>query len=139
MTFRTRTRNRWNEKSTSFGRVALRGAASALTASNGARRRKTQLDVIRNVMESAAERGLWLTLDEIARDTQFGEASISAQLRHLRKTKFGGCRVEKRVRRERKRRAAARNADAHVVWEYRVSHLHAPRKPSDAAEARERV
>jgi len=66
--------------------------------------------------------GAWLTLGEIAEATEFGEASISAQLRHLRKARHGRYRVEKR-----RRKAAiavaepvvtARNAT--VIWEYRV-------------------
>src|SRR5580700_10104042 len=85
-------------------------------------RAKTQLAVISKLMAAAALRGWWLTLGEIAQDTQFGEASISAQLRHLRKRKFGSCRVEKRIRRQVLRRGwRARRADAGVVWEYRVS------------------
>lgn len=45
---------------------------------------RTQKDVVRDVMLSASECGSWLTLDEIKNLTRFGEASISAQLRHLR-------------------------------------------------------
>ena len=40
----------------------------------------------------------WRTLNEIAWITGFGEASISAQLRNLRKAKFGGHIVIKRRR-----------------------------------------
>ena len=59
---------------------------------------KTQVEVIRDVMLSASDCDTWLTLHEIAEMTRFGEASISAQLRHLRKPIFGGFRVEKRRR-----------------------------------------
>jgi hypothetical protein len=40
----------------------------------------------------------WLTLHELSRLTGYGEASVSAQLRHLRKPRFGGFAVEKRQR-----------------------------------------
>lgn len=43
----------------------------------------------------------WATLDEIARSTGDPHASISAQLRHLRKERFGSHIVEKRSRGER--------------------------------------
>src|SRR5574337_1609349 len=62
-------------------------------------RLRTQREVIRDVMLSAAECRTWLTLREIAGLTRYGEASISAQLRHLRKPEFGGYVGEKRRRR----------------------------------------
>ena len=40
--------------------------------------------------------GRWRTLDQIRQITGDPAASISAQLRHLRKEKFGGHTVEKR-------------------------------------------
>jgi len=76
----------------------------------------TQLTTIRTLMLAAAAQGPWLTLGEIADITEFGEASISAQLRHLRKARHGRYRVEKRVR--RREQAAAGRTDG--VWEYRV-------------------
>ena len=39
--------------------------------------------------------GKWRTLQEIARATQHPEASISAQLRHMKKPRFGGHTVER--------------------------------------------
>lgn len=42
--------------------------------------------------------GQWRTLDEIAVATGDPHASISAQLRHLRKDRFGGHQVDKRRR-----------------------------------------
>jgi hypothetical protein len=39
--------------------------------------------------------GRWRTLKEIAQETGDPEASISAQLRHLRKPRFGGYTVER--------------------------------------------
>ena len=89
----------------------------------------TQLHTIRDLMLSAARRGAWLTLGEIAGLTEIGEASISAQLRHLRKPRHGRHRVEKRRRTRRARYVftrgtrgdARRRAEgAAVVWEYRV-------------------
>ena len=50
---------------------------------------ETQLAAIRELMLAAGRRGEWLTLAEIADPTEFGEASISAQLRHLRKPCHG--------------------------------------------------
>ena len=45
--------------------------------------------------------GSWRTLDEIAQATGDPHASISAQLRHLRKPRFGSFIVEKRSRGDR--------------------------------------
>lgn len=42
--------------------------------------------------------GRWRTLDEIARATGDPVASVSAQLRHLRRDKFGGHVVNRRSR-----------------------------------------
>ncbi len=54
--------------------------------------------------------GEWRTLDEIAAITGDPQASISAQLRHLRKARFGSHILEKRPR-----------GDRHVgLWEYRL-------------------
>ena len=92
----------------------------------------TQMEVIRDVLLSAAEcagqiarpsftrlwdvtqiapyEG-WLTLREISDLTNYGEASISAQLRHLRKPHFGAYVVVKR------RRGPVTNG----AWEYRIA------------------
>lgn len=40
--------------------------------------------------------GQWRTLHDIATTIEEPEASVSAQLRHLRKPRFGGYRVNKR-------------------------------------------
>ena len=53
--------------------------------------------------------GGWRTLAEIREALGYSDASISAQLRHLRKPQFGSYRVEKRRRNGR------------GTWEYRVS------------------
>lgn len=58
-----------------------------------------QHEVIRDLMAD----GRWRTLSEIAQATCYHEASISAQLRHLRKERFGSYRVEKRHRGDRAR------------------------------------
>jgi hypothetical protein len=79
---------------------------------------ETQLAAIRELMQRAFARGAWLTLGEIAEATEFAEASISAQLRHLRKPHHGRHRVEKRRRRPaREIRDGWREP---VIWEYRV-------------------
>jgi hypothetical protein len=92
----------------------------------------TQMEVIRDVMLSAvecAEQILprtytqmwdasqiaadagWMTLREISELTNYGEASISAQLRHLRKPHFGGYVIVKR------HRGSVMNG----AWEYRIA------------------
>lgn len=42
--------------------------------------------------------GWWVTLREVALATRAPEASVSAQIRHLRKERFGGYVIEKRRR-----------------------------------------
>lgn len=54
--------------------------------------------------------GEWRTLDEIAFNTDDPEASVSAQLRNLRKDRFGAHEVNKRIRGERK----------HGLYEYQL-------------------
>jgi hypothetical protein len=76
----------------------------------------TQLAKIRDFMLEAAARGVWLTLAEIAEPTEYGEASISAQLRHLRKPRHGRYRVEKR-RRQSGECEAGRSTG---LWEYQI-------------------
>jgi hypothetical protein len=63
----------------------------------------TQRECIRDVMLSAGARGSWLTLCEIEKLLHYPQASISAQLRHLRKQEFGGYILEKRARGDRDR------------------------------------
>lgn len=55
--------------------------------------------------------GDWLTLDELSGAADAPAASVSAQLRHLRKPRFGGFTVEKRSRGDR----------SHGLWEYRLT------------------
>ena len=52
--------------------------------------------------------GYWRTLSEIAKLTGYPEASVSAQLRHLRKPAFGEYIVDKRRR------------EGAGLWEYQV-------------------
>ena len=72
---------------------------------DGPRIRK-QHEVIRDHMLAC---GAWRSLSEIAAHTGFPEASISAQLRHLRKARFGSFGVSKR-----------RRQTGGGTWEYRV-------------------
>jgi hypothetical protein len=65
---------------------------------------------IRRVFDLMADHR-WRTLQEICTMTGDPAASVSAQLRHLRKRRFGGYLVE---RRRRGHRSAG-------LWEYRVT------------------
>ncbi len=69
----------------------------------------TQLDRVRNYMLPLPE---WRTLAEISRVTGDPPASVSAQLRHLRKARFGAFMVVKR----------RRGDPGSGLWEYRVEH-----------------
>ncbi len=88
-----------------------RGTSKARTAV------PTQREVLRDVMLAAGKYGAWMTLRELGRLTRYGETSISAQLRHLRKANCGGYVLEKRVR-----KAEVIGSEEHfVVWEYRLT------------------
>jgi hypothetical protein len=86
-------------------------------------RLNTQMLRVRDLMVQASARDRWLTLGEIcvaledAWCCRFPEASVSAQLRHLKKPGFGGYRLEKR------RRASSRFG----LFEYRLLPPDAPR------------
>ena len=67
----------------------------------------TQLQRIKVLMLD----GVWRTLGEIEQVTGYPQASISAQVRHLRKIRFGSYQVEKR----------RRGPGWHGLWEMRVS------------------
>lgn len=89
--------------------------------SSNSRRAPLQRDVLRDVMLSAAECDTWLTLEELARLTSYPPASISAQLRHLRKTRHGGYGLKKRCRLQQKPAAGVDAIVAHgPLWEYRL-------------------
>src|ERR1700736_1434258 len=77
----------------------------------------TQRDLLRDVMLTAGKYGAWMTLRELSRLTRYGETSISAQLRHLRKAKCGGYVLEKRVRKPE----VVSSEEHFVVWEYRLT------------------
>ena len=72
----------------------------------------TQREVIRDVLLTARRYGAWMTLRELARLTGYGEASISAQLRHLRKEQYGNFAVAKRCR------EGEMGLTGGPVWEY---------------------
>ncbi len=70
----------------------------------------TQLEVIRWAMHKAGQANLWLTLREIENRTGYTTASISAQLRNLKKAPWF---LELRKRR--------RHGNPHVgLWEYQI-------------------
>jgi hypothetical protein len=86
-----------------------------------ARRLRSQREIIRDVMISAAECETWLTLGELRAITRYGEASISAQLRHLRRMENGGYSIMKRHREGALVMRAAADGRGECVWEYRIS------------------
>src|SRR5438445_274211 len=92
-----------------MGRTGRRAAQGSL--------RRRQRDVLCDVMLSARECETWLTLDELAKMTHYPPASISAQLRHLRKAEFGVYEVEKRQRAAGK---VLRGEDFGTVREYQI-------------------
>lgn len=94
---------------------AIRESAAATRGIYDARRLRSQRDVIRDVMLAAADCDTWLTLAELRALTHYGETSISAQLRHLRKTINGGYDVVKRRRDD-----ASATQSSESVWEYRI-------------------
>ena len=79
--------------------------------------RRRQRDVLCGMMLSARRCATWLTLDELAKLTHYPPASISAQLRHLRKPQYGAFLVEKRPRAVR---TILRGEDFGTIWEYRL-------------------
>ena len=78
---------------------------------------RRQREVIRDVMLSAGQCATWLTLDELAKLTHYPQASISAQLRHMRKPQNGAYEVVKRCRAANK---AMRAEGFGALWEYSV-------------------
>src|SRR6202167_1507136 len=88
-----------------------------------ARRLRSQREVIRDVMLAAANCDTWLTLGELRALTRYGEASISAQLRHLRKTENSGYDVAKRHREGAAPAHPGADGRGEGVWEYRVARV----------------
>ena len=108
-----KTRKRLEKRDLRPVRLAWR--ASTGTPARASKRR--QRDVLCDVMGSASQCDTWLTLDELSKLTHYPPASISAQLRHLRKPEFGGYEVEKR---QRVSGRILRGEDFGTVWEYRL-------------------
>ena len=101
-------------------RVLEKGSVVWGTTTKGRRTgagRRRQRDVLCDVMLGASQCDTWLTLDELAMLTHYPPASISAQLRHLRKREFGGYKVEKRQRLSGR---ILHGEDFGTVWEYRL-------------------
>jgi len=86
-------------------------AFAAIPAAQMREQRRTQRETLLEVLRIAAQYETWVTLAELAEKTKFPPASISAQLRHLRKEKYGAWKVERR-RREW--------VTEEVVWEYKL-------------------
>ena len=103
-------RRRLEKGSVVWGTKAMKGRP----ATAGRRR---QRDVLCDVMLSASQCNTWLTLEELAKLTHYPPASISAQLRHLRKPEFGGYEVEKQQRISGR---ILHGEDFGTVWEYRL-------------------
>jgi hypothetical protein len=101
---------------------SVRDSATTRPGEYDARRLRSQREVIRDVMLAAADCDTWLTLGELRALTRFGEASISAQLRHLRKLENGGYEVAKRHREGTVQAHAVADGRGECVWEYRVAH-----------------
>ncbi len=111
----TRSAEKGNRQSSSARRPKADRRGGGLSPGRESRRR--QRDVLCDVMLSASQCETWLTLDEIAKLTHYPQASISAQLRHLRKPRFGGFEVEKR---QRFTGRLLRGEDYGTVWEYQM-------------------
>jgi hypothetical protein len=120
-------RNAANAGGQRDGQTELAGIPEGVRASVGwkageydARRLRSQRDVIRDVMVSAADCDNWLTLGELRAVTRYGEASISAQLRHLRKAENGGYEIVKRHREGASPARPGADGRGECVWEYRI-------------------
>ena len=100
---------------------SVRASAAPEGAVYDARRLRSQREVVRDVMLSAADCDTWLTLGELRALTRYGEASISAQLRHLRKAENGGYEIAKRQREGAGSLRPGASGRAEWVWEYRIS------------------
>ena len=98
----------------------VRASVASRAGEYDARRLRSQREIIRDVMLSAADCETWLTLGELRALTHYGEASISAQLRHLRKTENGGYDVVKRHREGASPERPGTDGRGECVWEYRI-------------------
>ena len=95
----------------------------AYEAKHDEKRIMSQMEKVKYVLQQAAQYGGWMTLAELARKTNYPEASISAQMRHLRKPRFGGYTIEKR-------RVGIPSLG---LWEYRLTLPEAPVITQEAA------
>jgi biotin operon repressor len=86
-----------------------------------ASRLRSQRDVIRDTLISSANSDAWVTLAELRELTRFSEASISAQMRHLRKLKNGGFVLHKRHRDLPCSAELEFDGRRKVIWEYRLA------------------
>jgi len=100
---------------------AVRASVTSAPGVYDARRLRSQREIIRDVMLSAAECETWLTLGELRALTRYGEASISAQLRHLRKSENGGYEVVKRHREGASPERPGTDGRGECIWEYRIA------------------
>src|SRR5712671_1944711 len=98
----------------------VRATVVAKPGEYDARRLRSQREVIRDVMLAATDCDTWLTLGELRGLTRYGEASISAQLRHLRKLENGGYDVTKRHREDAAPARTGTDGRGECVWEYRI-------------------
>ena len=100
--------------------AGVRASVAATPGEYDARRLRSQRDIIRDVMLSAADCETWLTLGELRALTRYGEASISAQLRHLRRSENGGYEVVKRHREWASPERPGADGRGECIWEYRI-------------------
>lgn len=114
---------RGNDTSRNLGGIPERVRASAVPKPGeyDARRLRSQREIIRDVMLSATDCETWLTLGELRALTRYGEASISAQLRHLRKLENGGYEIVKRHREGASPERLGTDGRGECVWEYRLA------------------
>ncbi len=98
----------------------MRMESSAVGERGAEAARPTQREIVRDVLLCAARVDVWLTLDELARKTHYPPASISAQLRHLRKPTYGAYVIAKR---HHVYEEALKSSRRERVWEYQVQPL----------------
>ena len=103
--------------------VDVRASVANRRGEYDARRLRSQREVIRDVMLAAADCDTWLTLGQLRTLTRYGEASISAQLRHLRKLENGGYQITKRHREDAAPVCAGADGRGECVWEYRIARI----------------